>query len=859
MSTRKTKTELQVLGNNAKRIEPNQFKIVGIGASAGGLEALKQFFENMPPDSGLAFVIVQHLDPNHFGMMPELLQRITKMKVLQATEKLKVKPNCVYVIPPNKSLTILNGVLYLFNPIESHGLRLPVDIFFKSLALDMLDKSIGIILSGMGSDGTIGIKAIKDQNGLTLIQDPNTAKFYAMPKSALDNVNIDIVATAEELPIKLLDYITNRTSNTENVNNIDRKNNSSIEKIIILLRDQCGHDFTFYKKTTLIRRIERRKGIHQFEKIQNYVHFLQENPLEVEILFKELLIGVTSFFRDIAIWDKLKDEVLPEFIKELPNGYVIRVWITGCSTGEEAYSWAIIFKEVIETICNKKIKVQIFATDLDKDAIEKARRGIYYANIENDMTKDRLSKYFTAENENYRINPSIREMVIFAPQNLIKDPPFTKLDILSCRNLLIYMEFELQKKVLALFHYSLKNNGILLLGTAETIGNKTEGYKDLDSRLKIYKRIPAELESSIIDFPISYFHSKTMTTEKQLPTKDTQNIQVLAEQILLQRFTPASVLVYNGGDIVYITGRTGKYLEPIAGKANWNIYAMARENLRHELPGAFRKAQQSPDPVILKNIKIDNDGVIQLVDVTIQRIDSPESIKGMIILVFNDINDIVISETETKIGTVNKNGHDQYISSKQKELEFELKKSLEELQSAREEMQTSQEELKSANEELQSTNEEVQSMNEELQTVNIELQVKINDLVRANDDMKNLLNSTEIATLFLDSDLNIRKYTDQVVKIFKMRSADIGRPFTEVVSDLMYPEISDDAFQVLKSLKFIETATETNDGRWFNVRIMPYRTLNDQIDGLVITFSDITIAKKIELKLKEANLAMRPN
>ena len=443
--------KLKVTGSPKEKVtykNKSQFPIVGIGASAGGLEALELFFGNMPKDNGMAFVVIQHLDPTHVGIMPELLQRITPMTVSQATDGLRVKPNCVYVIPPNKSLSILNGALHLFDPVESRGLRLPIDIFFRALADDMKEKSIGVILSGMGSDGSLGLKAIKENNGMAVVQDPTTAKFNGMPSSATNSVVADIVAPAEELPAKLIALLSYSPAVVQE-SNIDEKIKGNLDKIVILLREQTGHDFSLYKKNTLFRRIERRKGIHQIDKIQGYVRFLQENPKEVEILFKELLIGVTSFFRDTIMWDKLKDEVLPNLLNEIPHGHVLRGWVAGCSTGEEAYSLAIIFKEVLEKFNGgKNITLQIFASDIDKDAIDRARKGFFTSNIAADVTPERLKRFFTIEAEGYRINSALREMVVFAPQSVIKDPPFTKLDILLCRNLLIYMEPELQKKLM---------------------------------------------------------------------------------------------------------------------------------------------------------------------------------------------------------------------------------------------------------------------------------------------------------------------------------------------------------------------------------------------------------------------------
>jgi two-component system CheB/CheR fusion protein len=856
---------------NSDATKTKDFPIVGIGASAGGLEALEQFFGNLPENNGMAIVVIQHLDPHYVGIMPELLQRITNMKVQQATDGIPVKPNCVYVIPPNKSLSLLNGTLHLFDPVETRGLRLPIDIFFRSLAEDREEKSIGIILSGMGSDGSLGLKAIKEKNGYVLVQEPSTAKFDGMPRSAIESVVVDIVASAVELPSTLINLLQYSPAlGSEPV--IDSKYKSNLEKIIILLREQSGHDFSLYKKNTLFRRIERRKGIHQIEKIQNYVRFLQENPIEVEILFKELLIGVTSFFRDPAVWEMLKDNSLPELIENLPNGYVMRAWVAGCSTGEEVYSLAIIFQEAMDKIKKyKNITLQIFATDLDVDAIEIARKGIFSKNIAAVIMPDRLSRYFTIDGDFYRVNTAIREMIVFAPHNVTKDPPFTKLDILTCRNLLIYMEAELQKKLITLFNYSLNPGGILVLGTAETLGHQNDGLKEINSKLKIFQRTSVSMLPGLIDFPSAFHRSKSAGADKTTKPIAVDNIQTMADQILLQQFAPPSVLVNNDGDILYITGRTGKYLEPVAGKANWNIHAMARDGLRQVLPGAFRKAMQSYDTIKISNIKVGFNGGTQFFDLIVQRIENPTAVKGLIMVVFFDV--LKVEKTETgKIKTSK-----QITSDMQKELEIELhsskedlQRSNEDLQSTREEMQTSQEELKSTNEELQSTNEELQStneelttskeemqsLNEELQTVNIELQFKINDFVQANNDMKNLLNSTEIATLFLDKELCIRRFTDAVTKLFKLRSSDVGRPFTDLVSDLKYPEIDSDARQVLKSLSTIETSITTDDNRWYNVRIMPYRTYDDRIDGLVITFNDVTAAKKLEMELTKANEAL---
>ena len=576
-----------------RKANTNNFPIIGIGASAGGLEALDQFFQNMPKGNGMAFVVIQHLDPDYVGMMPELLQRSTTMKVLQATDCLLVKPDHVYIIPPNKSMSVLNGALYLFEPIELRGLRLPIDYFFRSLADDRLDKSIGIILSGMGSDGCLGVKAIKEKNGLVLIQEASSSKFDGMPKSASNAVIADIIAAATELPSKLMALLKYKPSVVVDIEN-EIKIKSNLEKIIILLRTHTGQDFSLYKKNTLFRRIERRMTIHQIDKIVNYVRFLQENPKELNILFKELLIGVTSFFRDTAVWQNLKDKIFPAMFKELPNGHILRAWVPACSTGEEAISLAIVFREALEKENNNKnLTLQIFATDLDSDAIEIARKSIYSANIVADVSPERISKFFTSAEDGFRVNTTIREMIVFASHNVIKDPPFTKLDFLSCRNMLIYMEAELQKKLMALFHYSLNADGIMLLGSAENENSNNSIFTSIDTKLKLYKRSVPSATTELLDFPSSFSHKKIQSAETVKAIKANDSIQALADELLLQRFAPASVLINEVGDILYITGRTGKYLEPAAGKANMNIYNMAREGLSTHLMGAIRKAKQN--------------------------------------------------------------------------------------------------------------------------------------------------------------------------------------------------------------------------------------------------------------------------
>jgi two-component system CheB/CheR fusion protein len=861
-------------GKNASSVGTQvPFPIVGIGASAGGLEALEMFLKNVPPGSGMAFIIVQHLDPTHKGIMVELLQRGTPMPVIQVTDRLKVEPDTVYVIPPNKDMSILKGVLHLFAPVAPRGLRLPIDFFFRTLADDLQERSVGVILSGMGSDGTLGLRAIKEKAGVVFVQAPASAKFDGMPRSAIDAGLADVVAVVEELPGKIITYLQHTPLLTHPDLILKDKAQSALEKIFILLRLQTHHDFSLYKKSTIYRRIERRMAIHQIDRIMNYVRLLQENPQETELLFKELLIGVTSFFRDPAAWELLKSEIIPSLLAARPAGMMLRAWTPGCSTGEEAYSLAIVFKEALEQVKPAgNFSLQIFATDLDQDAIDKARQGLYPANIAADVSPERLRRFFIKEEQGYRVGKEIRETVIFAQQNLAMDAPFTHLDLLVCRNLLIYLDGELQKKLLPLFHYSLNPDGILFLGSAETIGGYTNLFTALTAKQRLYRRQNFALSAEQIDFPTALFPAVVRDLDTLKPQHSAQqpalNLQVLADQLLLQHFAPAAVLVSDEGDILYINGRTGKYLEPAAGKANWNIFAMAREGLRYELNKAFKKALSEKNPVMLKNLVVGTNGGKQMVNLTVHPIIEPEALRGMVMIVFTEVAALPVTKAPIKSGKASSASE---ASAYQAQLEQELQRAHEELQTTREEMQTSQEELKSANEELQSTNEELQStneelttskeemqsLNEELQTVNHELQARVDELSQSNNDMRNLLNSTNIATLFLDDALHVRRFTNQASQIIKLIPGDAGRPITDIASDLLYPELAEDVQEVLRTLVFKEKPINTRDGRWFSMRIMPYRTFENRIDGVVITFMDISVAKKLEAVLRESEREMK--
>ena len=854
-----SKLPLDSSGKDSPSQERSAFPVAGIGASAGGLEALEQFLSHVSEGSGVAYIIVQHLDPTHKGIMPELLQRVTPMKVLQVKDRMKVEPNCVYVIPPNKDMSILHGKLHLFEPTAHRGLRLPIDYFFRSLAEDCQERSIGVILSGMGSDGTIGVRAIKEKAGLTVAQEPASAKFDSMPRSVIDAGLADIVAPAEELSGKIAAYLHHAPLTAIPEPALKEKVQGSLEKIVILLREQTGNDFTLYKQSTIQRRIERRMSLHQIDRVGTYVRYLQENPQELDLLFKELLIGVTSFFRDPAAWEQLKGAILTGILAQRPAGQTLRAWVAGCSTGEEAYSLAVIFKEALDQLkLKEKYTLQIFATDLDRDAVDRARQGVFPANIAADVAPERLKRFFVEQENGYRVAKEIRDMVIFAPQNLIMDPPFTKLDILTCRNLLIYLAPELQKKLMPLFHYSLNPDGILFLGNAESIGSFTTLFAPVDRKMRLYRRLGNEGQAKLVEFPSSFTPASACATSEPTKVKPPENLQTLTDQLLLQRYSPPAVLANDKGDIIYISGRTGRYLEPAAGKANWNIFAMAREGLRYELAGAFQKAVRTKEDISHRGIEVKTDSGVKAVDLVVHYIHEPAALRGMVMIVFTDV---AMHPEATSGRKMPASGGTARVA----ELKQKLQYALDELQSAREEMQTTQEELHSANEELQSTNEELQStneelvtskeemqsLNEELQTVNAEQMSRLDELTLASNDMKNLLNSTDIATVFLDKELRVRRFTTGAEKIFKLIAADVGRPLSDLVTSMVYPELFEDAREVLRTLVFSEKQVIAGDGRWFEVRIMPYRTLDDVINGVVITFMDITRTKALEAELRE--------
>lgn len=856
-------------GAHAAMVKPSlppvaKTRIVGIGASAGGLVAIEQFLMQTPADSGMAYVVVQHLDPTQKALLPELLQRITSMPVREAQQNMPVAPNSVYVIPPNTELSVVDGLLKLAEPAEPRGLRLPVNVLFSSLASAQNERAIAVVLSGMGADGTLGLQAIKAVGGLTAAQEPASAQFDSMPKSAIAAGCADIVAPAEKLPGCILAYVAQvpDPAITMTDGTPAPALAEPLKQIVNLLQGHTRHDFSLYKPSTLHRRIERRMAIHGLASLPLYVEFLQHNAQEIDLLFKELLIGVTHFFRDPAMWDYLADVAVPDLLARHSAEPNLRAWCVGCSTGEEAYSLAMVFSEAVQRMPEPhNFTLQIFASDLSPDAIATARRGQYPLAIKSHVSAERLARFFSAHENHYQISPNIRDMVLFAQHDVVLDPPFTKLNLIVCRNLLIYFDALLQRRLLPLFHYSLRADGILVLGSSETVGRSHHLFVPSHSKLRVYQR-QNNISIAGPDFLLKSFPPLSRLTKERtvspanvnVDKQAASNLQNAADNVLLQVYAPAAVVLNGEGDIVYISGRTGKYLEPAAGKANWNFHAMAREGLRTPLFHALKQAAQQREPVQLPGLEVQGPGGVQVVDVTVQALHEPAALQGMTMVVFRDVIPATKRRNRRKAKGTLEATHAEEVQRYRDEilaLQEEARASREELQSSNEELQSTNEELQSTNEELTTSKEEMQSMNEELQTINSELQTKLDDLALAQSDMQNVLNSVEIAILFLDQNLNVRRYTDRAAKIISLRESDVGRPLSDLATSLQYPALLDDALETLRTLTFSEKQIPANDGRWFAVRIMPYRRLDNVIDGVVITLVDISATKALETALRQ--------
>ncbi|MEI8200249.1 MAG: chemotaxis protein CheB [Eubacteriales bacterium] len=848
---------------------PRQFPVVGIGASAGGLAAFEAFFNGLPSDRDLemSFVLIQHLAPDHKSILTDIIRRYTKMQVFEVEDGMAVRPNCAYIIPPNRDMAFLNGTLQLFEPVAPRGQHMPIDFFFRSLANDQHERAICIILSGTGSDGTLGLRAIKGEGGMAIAQSLESAEYDGMPRSAIETGLVDYELPPVEMGKKVMAYVSHAFPRLQKSDSILlSKTENTLKKVFILLRSQTGHDFSKYKPSTINRRIERRLAIQQIKTMDEYVKFLQQTPTEVNALYHDLLIGVTSFFRDKAAFDKLQKDVIPLLFTGKTSASTLRVWCVGCSTGEEAYSIAILLQEEQERR-KKSCNIQLFATDIDNYAITIARTGIYPAGIAADISPERLSRFFSAESSgnSFRINKNIRDMLIFSEQSIIKDPPFSRIDLICCRNLLIYLNSELQKKIIPLFHYSLNPDGILFLGSSETIGNFESLFSTVDRKLKIYQSkddLPGKKRATLTEI-IPPLSDNTITAQRTsgvtAAASTKQPLREIAEQTILRESELSGVLVNELGDILYLHGRTGLFLEPAPGEAGtMNIHKMAREGLQRELTQSLHKSVITKEIIRLHGISIKPDGHFIKINVTVRptiSITLTKSTKPLYMIIFEKINEPDTDKKEEPVQTLDPaRAITEHVEDLKKELwikeEYlqsaneELETSNEELKATNEEMQSVNEELQSTNEELETSKEELQSINEELSTVNTELQVRVHDLSQISNDMNNLLAGTNIATVFLDYQMKIMRFTPAATQIINLIIADVGRPVSHIASNLVgYNQLTADVQIVLDTLIPREVQVQTKEGKWFNMIIQPYRTVDNVIEGAVITFVDITDVK----------------
>lgn len=880
------------------------FTVVGIGASAGGLAAFEAFFSGMPSgvESHMAFVVVQHLAPDHKSILAELIQRSTRMQVFEVEDGMVVKPNCIYIIPPGRDMVLLNETLQLLEPLAPRGHRLPVDLFFQSLAREQRERAVCVVLSGSGSDGALGVQAVKNEGGMVMVQSPDSAEFDGMPDSAIATGMVDYQLPPGEMLTQLLAYaaypfIHGAWATPSLMSNIE----NTLKKICTLVHTQTGHDFSQYKPSTISRRIARRMAVRQIDLVDEYLSYLKHTPTEAETLFRDLLIGVTRFFRDKEPFLMLKEHVVPKLFEDKSAGAALWVWCAGCSTGEEAYSIAMLLQEHMDTL-TESYNVQIFATDLDSQAIATARIGRYPASIVDDVSPERLARFFVAEDDArmYRIHKNIRNMLVFSKQDVIRDPPFSKLDMISCRNLLIYLSGELQRKLFPVFHYILNPGGILFLGTSETVAGFGDLFTAVDHAAKIYRRNEdfegmhrATISRSHLLRPMRNMALPASAGPSQ-PRSVKSSLRELTEQMILKEVALAAALVNDQGDILYLHGRSGTFLELAPGETTINnILKMAREGLRFDLAAALHKAATTRTEVRCSKLQVRTNDYFTETNLIVCPVvagvqaEPARAGDGLYVVILQasarrDTSNRHISPPG--VGTAQEPGaeadetgedrpfdrhaanakiaalNDELRSNREhlQAVNAELEASNEKLKSSNEEMQSVNEELQSTNEELETSKEEMQSMNEELTTINVELQAKVIDLSQANNDMANLLAGTGIGTVFVDLNLRILRFTPAASSIINLIPRDVGRPLAHIVSNLSgYNDLVADAQRVLDTLTPKEVEVQTAAGLWYTMRILPYRTVDNVIEGAVVTFVDITEVVAVRQALVESNALLR--
>lgn len=830
----------------------NSFPVVGIGGPNAGSGAYKAFFENITKDCGMAFVMVG-LDE----MTVQALREYTAMPVLAVKDEMKLMANHVFICPEDKDTGVVHGNFYLREPLPNP--RKPLDYFFSALAYDQGENAIGIILSGVGNDGVLGLKEIKAQFGMVMIKEAGIAGYSDGTGNSQANGLADFVLPVEKMGSQLLEHCKWLQRNIKrSMNERLEKTSGLLKRVLFIIQMHNGNDFSLYKKGTIYRRIENRMRACHIQDMDEYVRYLQRNAAEVEILFKTILINVTRFFRDSEAFDVLENEVLPDLLADKPEGYNLRIWVPGCSSGEEVYSLAILIFEYLKK-SEQNMTVQIFATDIDEDALLTARAGLYPLSIADDIHPRRLKHFFMLQNNQYRVSKEIRAAIIFASHNLIKDPPFIKLDMVCCRNLLIYFENSLQKRIANLFHYSLTSGGMLFLGPSESIGNNTKLYSVVNSKWKFYKRreVLSKLWSAYL--PGSSLVMPSRGREENASDAGTEKTGLLKaiEKMLLEDYTPACFIVNEKGEIIYINGQSGKYFEWPTGEPNLNITTMVKGEMRYNLKAALRQVAKTKEVVTIKGMRVlINDEQIAL-NLSIKPIEEPKTLQGMILVIFEELS-VLPADKPLCINDDSSSAAGMRINELEIELQrtkTQLLRTIEEIElsymetaAANEELHSTNEELQSSNEEIETSREEMQSLYEEVVTVNNELQYKLNELAHSNDDMTNLLNSTEIAFIFLDSNLHIMRYTPLAPQLVNIISSDIGRPLAHLVTRLNNGDIVGEARKILKTHGQTEMEVETIDGVWYLMRLTPYRTSENLVEGVVVSFVEISKLKTLDQK-----------
>ncbi len=849
------------------RPKEKTFLIAGIGASAGGLEAFTKLLEHLPPHTGMAFVLVQHLAPTKDSILAELLSKATSMPVREVQDGMIVEPDHVYVIPPNTALAVFHGVLRLLPRAETHTQHMPVDSFFQSLAEDQGQNAVGIILSGTGSDGSQGIRAIKAEGGIVLAQDEQSAKYNGMPRSAAATGAVDYVLPPEKIAAELKrisrhPFLTLHT--VMKTGPLLQAGENDLNRIFMRIRSATGVDFTYYKQATILRRINRRMLLHKIDALEQYVRYLQENPTEVGVLYQEILINVTSFFRDPETFTALKNVVFPRIIENRSSDTPLRVWVPGCSTGEEAYSLAMCFSEFIKEQ-DVSHPIQFFASDIDEAAIEKARQGLYPDNILQDVSPERIRQFFVKTEQGYQISKPIRDLCVFARQNLIKDPPFSKMDLISCRNLMIYFGPMLQKKVLPIMHYALNPSGYLMLGKSESIGEFADLFSLVDKNSRIYSK---KTSSSELHFDGKRVHVQEKADVKKKVEEHATggaDIQKEADSIILNRYSPAGLVINEDMDILQFRGNISPYLKPQPGKASLNLMKMAGESLTMELRILVRQAAGKVVSVRKEGIKVRHNNIVNTINIEVLAFKPRDYQERLFLVIFEDAVAPMARDTK-KPGTApaktkGRSQEDQVaplerelVATQQhlKSIVGEHEAATEELKALNEEMQSSNEELQSVNEELETSKEELQSTNEELSTVNDELQNRNEEITQSNNDLLNVLSGIAIPILLIGNKLQIRRFNAAAGKALNLIATDIGRPISDIRPNINVPDLDTLILEVVDSLTIREQEIQDTQGRWFSMTIRPYKTIDNRIDGAIVTLEDINDLKQGMLRIKEA-------